>query len=127
MWGFQKMVKIQNSKIGKKRLPYYCNKVYYNILTHIEKKEGIRGINISSNTQKDHSVVYRHLKQLQKDNLIIIKKGNCFITNKGNICIELARNYFREEKIFKEKCQLIQKQYNLLIKVNEVKPNSSHD
>jgi predicted transcriptional regulator len=120
-------VAIPPIKKGKRMLPYYCNKVYYLILRQIERQPNIRGRYISSNT-KDHSIVYRHIKKLQNDGLIYVKKGKCCITNKGSMCLDLATRYFIEKESFELKCDRIEKQYELLLELfRGDKPNSSHE
>ena len=110
-------MKIQQPKRGKIKLPYYCNPAYFDILIRIEKKYGVRGYNIikqRNKTSKD-SAIYKQLKILEKDHLIFRKKKKCYLTNKGNIILQIAKHYFEAKGNFEDKKELLRNNYNLVM------------
>jgi len=76
-------MKIQQSKLGKRKLPYYCNKSDFLLLESIKDKSKTTTEIIKTSNKSIATAAYKRLKILVKDKLVDINNFHYSITNKG--------------------------------------------
>ena len=116
-------------KVGKQRLPLFCNPVYYHLLKSIHMNPGVCLSRISGIFKKKRPTLIRQFNVLQKDTGLvykqkkIIEKGryifsmnkgkrkHYYLTKKGLKLLALQEEFFLIKKMYEDKLQEIEKKY----------------